>query len=473
MAASTLTILFEGRPLTVRAGTSVAAALWERGIQVLSHSPKYGRPRGLHCARGHCTSCLLRIDGVPNVRSCLTPVAEGLRVERQDAGAPYARPLQWTLDAAGSLFPAGFYFKWFTRPAPLSRLFLRGLRPVAGVGRLPSPASWWRADVAGSATEAEIAGRDLGLFDRVIVGAGPSGLRALAAAAPGERLLIVDEHPEPGGQRWPALRAAARGLGAGMGGLSVLARAHDVLEHAVAAVAGQPDERWALGTRVAAAYHPDLLLLHDGSELRWLRTHRLDWTAGALDAPGLFAGNDLPGLWGPRALYRLLTRDGLDVRGRRAVVAGGGLDLWLAAVLLHVRGAQVAVVPEVPATEELAAAVALGWQLHSGLRLVSARSAGRTRLVLGFAGLEGDLRPVELGCDLAVVAGRGKPVYDLIYQLGADLVLDPRCGGYVPRCLGDGRTTDTLPGDVELDVSGEAAGEELAAVLGDTAEEEP
>jgi hypothetical protein len=154
------------------------------------------------------------------------------------------------------------------------------------------------------------------------------------------------------------------------------------------------------------------------------------------------------------------------------VVAGRGLDLWLAAALLHVQGAQVAVVPEGAAAEEIAAAVALGWQLHSGLRLVSARSSGRSRLVLAFAGLEGDLRPVELGCDLAVVAGRGKPAYDLIYQLGADLVLDPQRGGYVPRCLADGRSTDALPGDVELNVSGEAAGEDPVVLLGHPAGEE-
>ncbi len=61
-------------------------------VRVLSHSPKYGRPRGLHCARGGCMSCLMRVDGVPNVRSCKTPVRDGMRVERQDSGAVYGAP---------------------------------------------------------------------------------------------------------------------------------------------------------------------------------------------------------------------------------------------------------------------------------------------------------------------------------------------------------------------------------------------
>jgi sarcosine oxidase subunit alpha len=468
VSASTVTILFEGRPLTVRAGTSVAVALWEQGIRVLSRSPKYGRPRGLHCARGHCTSCLMRVDGVPNVRTCQTPVAEGLRVERQDAGALHARPLQWTLDTAGGLFPAGFYFKWFNRPALVSRLFLRSLRPVAGIGRLPDPSAWWREEASGDPPAA----RDLGRFDRVIVGGGPSGLRALAASDADERVLLVDDHPEPGGQRRPALALVARVLGPEMGGLTVLARAFRAVEAAAAAAADQPDERLALGARLAAAYHPDQLLLHDGDGPAWLRARRLDWTAGALDAPGLFAGNDLPGLFGPRAAYRLLAGDGMSVRGQRALVTGTGLDLWLAAALLHAQGARVAAAPGAgEGRAEIGAAVELGWQIHTGLRLASARGR-RDALVLGFAGREDGGRLVELGCDLAVIAGRGKPAYDLIYQLGADLVLDPDRGGYVAPGRGD-LAAVPLPGGLELCVAGEAAGADPAAVLAPPAEEEP
>jgi sarcosine oxidase subunit alpha len=110
LADQTVTIRFEGRPLACRADASVAAALWENGIRTLSHSPKYGRPRGLTCARGHCTACLMRVDGVPNVRTCETPVREGLTVARQDPGAFYGAPMLKVLAAGGSLFPVGFYY---------------------------------------------------------------------------------------------------------------------------------------------------------------------------------------------------------------------------------------------------------------------------------------------------------------------------------------------------------------------------
>ncbi|MHB8947330.1 MAG: (2Fe-2S)-binding protein, partial [Bacillota bacterium] len=44
--------------------------------------PRTG-PRGLFCAIGRCTDCVMTVDGVPNVRTCVTPVREGLRVETQ------------------------------------------------------------------------------------------------------------------------------------------------------------------------------------------------------------------------------------------------------------------------------------------------------------------------------------------------------------------------------------------------------
>ena len=48
-------------------------ALHAAGIETLARSSKYHRPRGFFCLDGHCAACLLRIDGRPNQRACLTP----------------------------------------------------------------------------------------------------------------------------------------------------------------------------------------------------------------------------------------------------------------------------------------------------------------------------------------------------------------------------------------------------------------
>jgi sarcosine oxidase subunit alpha len=413
----------------------------------------------------------MRVDGVPNVRTCLTTVTEGMRVERQDTGAIYGRPMQKVLDTTDALIPVGFYFKWFNRPAMLSRLFLKGLRPVAGIGRLPAPSTWQHhreeQDAPASATT------DPERFDTVIVGAGAAGLTAAGAAT--GRVLVVDDHPEPGGQRRGAFDIIAKALGDDLkqfpgpqGGHQQLGQA---VKRSLAGASDDPLTHW-LGSRVVAGYRPDYLVVRREDQLVTLRCRKLVWTAGAMDVMGLFPGNDLPGLFGPRALYRLLVRDGMDVSGQRVLVCGSGLDLWLTAMLLHVRGARVTVVLSEPeGREEVGAAMALGWQMHIGLQLASARRQGDERLILYFIPPDESHTPVELDCQLAVVANRAKPAYDVIYQLGADLVLDPDRGGYLPRGVQEGRYHTTLPGGLQLEVAGEAAGLAPATVLNAQSEE--
>ncbi len=75
--------LFDGRELEGYAGEPVAAALHAAGVRVLSHSHSHNRPRGFWCAIGHCSSCNMRVNGVPNIRVCIEPLAEGMVVETQ------------------------------------------------------------------------------------------------------------------------------------------------------------------------------------------------------------------------------------------------------------------------------------------------------------------------------------------------------------------------------------------------------
>lgn len=74
---------FEGQPVEGYQGEPIAAALHAAGIKVLRHSVKLDRPRGFFCAVGKCSSCLMEVDGVPNVFSCITPIREGMQVKRQ------------------------------------------------------------------------------------------------------------------------------------------------------------------------------------------------------------------------------------------------------------------------------------------------------------------------------------------------------------------------------------------------------
>jgi predicted molibdopterin-dependent oxidoreductase YjgC len=81
-----VTIIVDEAPLDAYAGESVAAALLAAGRRILRRTPKAGAPRGLFCGMGVCFDCVLRVDGVANVRACLTPVRDGMRIDTGMAG---------------------------------------------------------------------------------------------------------------------------------------------------------------------------------------------------------------------------------------------------------------------------------------------------------------------------------------------------------------------------------------------------
>ncbi len=78
-----ITFYFEGAPIVGKEGDMIAFALHNHGIKVISYSLQLSRPRGFFCAIGNCSSCKMRVDGVDNVRTCITPIKENMRVEIQ------------------------------------------------------------------------------------------------------------------------------------------------------------------------------------------------------------------------------------------------------------------------------------------------------------------------------------------------------------------------------------------------------
>lgn len=80
----TVTIYYEGRPIPALEGESVAAALTGAGIRVYRHTEKQHEPRGLYCGMGRCSDCMMIVDGQPNVRTCITPVKDGMRLQVQN-----------------------------------------------------------------------------------------------------------------------------------------------------------------------------------------------------------------------------------------------------------------------------------------------------------------------------------------------------------------------------------------------------
>ncbi len=133
--------LFEGKKIAAFDGETVAMALYRNGIDVFSESLKLHRPRGMFCAIGKCSSCMMRVNGVPNVRTCILPAKRGMVVERQK-----------------------------------------------GIGEKPSSVVRYKELLELKRSVA-------------IVGSGPAGLSAaITLAKHGIRPLVVEQNPMPGGQ---------------------------------------------------------------------------------------------------------------------------------------------------------------------------------------------------------------------------------------------------------------------------------
>lgn len=86
-----VTFIFEGHTLKGYEGEPIASALHANGVKVLRHSPEDHRARGFFCAIGNCSSCLMEVDGEPNVRVCVEELKEGMIVKRQEGKGKFAR----------------------------------------------------------------------------------------------------------------------------------------------------------------------------------------------------------------------------------------------------------------------------------------------------------------------------------------------------------------------------------------------
>ncbi len=78
-----VTFTYDGKEMQGYEGEPIAMALHANGVMVHRYTAKKHTPRGIFCAIGRCTDCVMVVDGVPNVRTCMTPLKEGMKVETQ------------------------------------------------------------------------------------------------------------------------------------------------------------------------------------------------------------------------------------------------------------------------------------------------------------------------------------------------------------------------------------------------------
>ncbi len=446
-APEKVTFHFEGRKLEGIAGEPIAKALFRCGIRTLSYSLKYHRPRGIHCARGRCGRCHMEVDGIPGVPTCITPLENGMRIQRQDF-RPFYAPL-FTAAMRMLPLPAGFYYRVFTKPAFLRNLFARNVRKMVGVGRLSLDAYGALSPRPGKAPSG--LERLESCYEVIVVGAGISGMSAALSAAdtilqspsiPGaaespeysgrRHVLLVDEYGAPGGHS--------------IGGPSETQLASEV-RRLTREVTRSLAIEYAPQTIAQGFYPPDTLLLSSawetvaagkrgaprnpvagkpkapsdqgGARMRRVTARAFVFASGAYDVIPLFENNETPGILGIRAIKLLLERDGYPL-GRSAVVYGAGGALEDAVSFLHSKGIRLSAIVAPNGSSEVAG------PSHDAPDDI--RRVGNARLIkvngrgwissATFRTLGGAGGKITLPCEFLCIAFKGQGAYELAHQVG-------------------------------------------------------
>lgn len=267
---ASLSIVYDERPIPADARDTVSSALLRAGVVATSRSLKFRRPRGPFCLRGDCGTCLVRIDGVPNLRACTTAVQDGMRV------APQNRVLERGPDPTAlvdKVFGAGMdHHHLMLRPKLFNRVMQEVARNLAGLGTLPDapPAQPTRSEHHDC--------------DALVVGAGAAG-QAIAAALRDGGLVV--EHVE----RFDRLQAGAHASSAVR---------YDTAVFGVYPGEGDHD---ASGGRVAAIERSA-----GATVLHTFAPRHLVFATGTRDVMLPLPDNDLPGVLAARGLLALLDR---------------------------------------------------------------------------------------------------------------------------------------------------------------------
>lgn len=74
---------FNGQDMIGYDGDTIAAALVDNGIMKFSQSVIHDRPRGFYCAIGNCGSCNMTVNDIKDVKTCMTLLEEGMKVENE------------------------------------------------------------------------------------------------------------------------------------------------------------------------------------------------------------------------------------------------------------------------------------------------------------------------------------------------------------------------------------------------------
>jgi sarcosine oxidase, subunit alpha len=328
---------------------------------------------------------MMNVDGVPNVRTCVTAARDGMSVRHQNAFPSLERDWLAVAQRFDRLMPVGWYYKTLTHPWAW-KAAEPFIRKIAGLGE-PPPLEAATCEYEHTHQHTDVA----------IIGGGPAGLQAtIESAGRGERVTLIDDQPELGGHLRYSQDSSASAA-------ELIRRVEQL-----------PNVEVMRDCSCFGLYEGNLLGIirprpHVGAQERLihLRARRVVIATGTYEVPLLFRNNDLVGIMLSTAVERLIRLH--DVRpGSAATIIGSGQRAEEMAATL--RQAQIKVV----ATLEPEAVI----------------TATGKRQVTGIQTSDGPFR-----CDLVVVCGHRVPDAGLLTQAGARLEWDGARNAFIPIVL--------------------------------------
>jgi NADPH-dependent 2,4-dienoyl-CoA reductase/sulfur reductase-like enzyme len=297
--------------------------------------------------------------------------------------------------------------------------------------------------------------------DVAVIGGGPAGIAAATRAAEaGASVAIIDTGLRPGGQIW-------RHHDSG----SLPRDAHRWITRL-----GNTRARWMLQTTIVDADMTRGLTAVGPDGTTRVIASRIVLATGARERFLPYPGWTLPGVMGVGGAQAML-KAGLDVRGKRVIIAGSGLLLLPVAAAMSAAGARLGAVVEQTTARHLATFALSLWSQPGKILL-----AGRYRIAMPLRGYRtgtwieradgtdrvrtvtlrsGQHRWVE-ECDLLCCSYGLTPGVELARLLGCDIadgnvVVDEMQRTSVPGVFGAGEITG-VAGDAAAIAEGEIAG---------------
>lgn len=363
--------------------------------------------------RGGCDGCLMRVDGAPNVMTCMQRATDGARVERQNVILTSKVDI---LRAADWFFPNGMnHHEMFAGVPGVQQVMQAFARRVSGLGELPDDPA---AEVAPITTPMATLETDV-----LVIGGGPYGMAVSAALErAGFRVTLVDDRLALGG--------ALLGFPSGASVDSVDSVSVDATLDAFRRSLERVDVH--VESTVLGVLEGDDWMVATRSGIARVRARAHVIATGGHDPTPLFEGNDLPGVLSARAAGRLL-REGV-LCGEQIVIEGQGLHARAFAAAAREHGASVRVVAAV----------------------TSVRGLSRVRSAV--------INDKNVDCDAVVFDGPPAPSFELAVQAGA--AVRHREAGYAVLTDDDGRVvTDPGPREGEPSPNLYAIGEVTSAPL--------